>query len=396
MVIGRSLAVRLGALVVRTGFLVGSIASPRPYVVFATQQDDRLRGNLSAIHAAVGARAPGTRIRTLAYRRHRGLRGRLADVGNALRAGYHLARARLVIVDAWFFPMDVIQPRRGTTRVQVWHAAGAFKRFGYGVLGGSFGPDEEMIRLVRIHGNYSLCLTSSAAATDAYMDAFRLPRERFTSAIGVPRTDVLFDAERSTTAISRVRTRYRLPDNVRVLLYAPTFRGDTVAGARYDGDLDLAALRRALGEQWVVLMRLHPFVRRAVSLTGFEGFAVDVSDWRDMNELLLVADLLVTDYSSAIFEFSLLGRPIAFLAPDLAAYERERGFYLEVPAGLPGPLFTDAAGLAAWVAAGEFDQTLVRRFAERWFDVADGRASSRFVDWVVAPALRGEPLRVEA
>jgi CDP-ribitol ribitolphosphotransferase len=123
-------------------------------------------------------------------------------------------------------------------------------------------------------------------------------------------------------------------------------------------------------------------------------FVVDASDHPDINALMLASDLLVTDYSSAIFEFALLGRPILFFAPDHAAYERERGFYLDLRSDLPGPIFETTAELAEHIRRGSFDTERVQRFARASFDVADGHASERFVDAVVLPALAGEPLRV--
>jgi CDP-ribitol ribitolphosphotransferase len=107
---------------------------------------------------------------------------------------------------------------------------------------------------------------------------------------------------------------------------------------------------------------------------------------------MLASDVLVTDYSSAIFEFSLLERPMAFLAPDLAAYEKERGFYVDYRSWVPGPVFERTEPLASWLRAGEFDMELVRRFREASFEVADGQATRRFVDQVVLPALDG-PVR---
>jgi CDP-ribitol ribitolphosphotransferase len=130
-------------------------------------------------------------------------------------------------------------------------------------------------------------------------------------------------------------------------------------------------------------------VRRSVDIgPELATFVRDVSDWADMNELMFVSDLLVTDYSSAIFEFALLGRPMAFLAPDADAYERERGFYLDFRRDMPGPIFDTTQALAAWIAAGDLDPERSVAFAGQSFEVADGHASERFVDRVVLPALR--------
>ena len=138
----------------------------------------------------------------------------------------------------------------------------------------------------------------------------------------------------------------------------------------------------------MILYRSHPFVRdRSAAESAHPGFVIDVSSHPDMNELMLASDVLVTDYSSAMYEFALLGRPMAFFAPDHEAYEAERGFYFDYATGLPGPIFTTTAELGAWLRAGTFDTDRVRRFAAESFDVADGRATERFVDEVVRPAV---------
>ena len=393
----RALLIRLRIAAVRLGFAIGTRRPIRRHVVLATAHAASLGGNLRSIADELSRRRPAVPTIVLASRASLGLRGAVAEMLRALRAGYHLATARLFVVDDYFFPMYVIRPRSGTVRVQTWHAAGAFKKVGYSVLDRTFGADEALVSRVDIHSNYTLCLMPSDAATVHYMEAFRQPRERFSSALGLPRTDLFFDPAHRIRAEALIRTRYDLPADRRVLLYAPTFRGDTMHAARYDDSLDLEALHRVLGDGWVVLLRLHPFVRQAASIdANLAAFVRDVSDWPDMNELMFVADLLVTDYSSAIFEFALLGRPMAFLAPDADAYERERGFYLDFRRDMPGPIFETTEELAAWIAADVLDPARSVAFARASFDVADGRASERFVDRVVLPALRTGRIDVAA
>jgi CDP-ribitol ribitolphosphotransferase len=185
-----------------------------------------------------------------------------------------------------------------------------------------------------------------------------------------------------------------LTDGRRVVLYAPTFRGDSVTDARATDDLDLGVLRAALGDDHVLLIRLHPFIRSSTTIgPELRGFAIDVSDHPDINELMLVSDVLVTDYSSAIYEFALLGRPMVFFAPDYDAYERERGFYFDYRTGVPGPIFETTEALAAYLRAGEFDLDRVERFRRASFDVADGRSTVRFTDELIVPSLTGTSVR---
>ena len=230
----------------RTGFAVGRLLPIRARVVLASQRTSRIGGNLAYIERELRRRTPTIRTDVLAYRIAGGRRGRVRALLDQVRAGFALATARVVVVDDYFFPMYVITPRPGTIRVQTWHAAGAFKKIGYSVLDKSFGADEDLVSRVNIHSNYDVCLMPSGKATVHYMDAFRQPLERFTAELGYPRTDLFFDVEHRARATSAIRERYRLPADRKVLLYAPTFRGDTVGAARYDDLLDLAVLRDAL------------------------------------------------------------------------------------------------------------------------------------------------------
>jgi CDP-ribitol ribitolphosphotransferase len=307
-----------------------------------------------------------------------------------IRAGYHLAASRVVVVDDYFFPMYVVTPRSGTTRVQVWHAAGAFKKFGYSVLDKSFGADSDLVEKVRIHSNYSLALVSSMSIAPHYAEAFGEPGDIFTSRIGIPRTDLFGDPGRRARAEARVRAAYPLPPGRKVILYAPTFRGDTVHRARYADLLDLEAMHRVLGRDHVLLLKLHPFIRDALTIPpSLAGFAIDASRDPDVNELMLVSDVLVTDYSSVIYEFALLGRPIVFLAPDDGAYDEERGFYFDFRRDAPGPIVDTTDELAALIRADAFDTARVEAFARASFDVPAGGATRRLVDEVLLPALRG-------
>jgi len=385
---GLVLTIRI--VLVRVAFAIARLLPLRRRVVLATAHSPRLAGNLASIADDLAARHPEIPIVTIAHRPATGARGRVAAAWQAVVAAYHLATARVFIVDDYFFPIYVIKPRAGTTIIQTWHACGAFKKIGYSVLDKSFGADEALTDRVRIHSNYDVCLVASQAAAPQYAEAFRQPLDRFVSRLGIPRTDVFFGEERLERIREAVRRRYGLTDGRRVVLYAPTFRGDSVTDAHATDDLDLAVLREALGADHVVLVRLHPFIRsRTVIGPELEGFAIDVSDHPDINELMLVSDVLVTDYSSAIYEFALLDRPMVFFAPDYEAYEAERGFYFDYRTGVPGPIFETSEALAAYLRAGDFDLGRVERFRLESFDIADGRSAARVTDELIMPALDG-------
>jgi teichoic acid ribitol-phosphate primase len=380
--------VALRIALVRLGFLVGRLMPLRRTVVLATAHADAISGNLAAIRDELERRPNAPRIRVLAHSTATLRRNLGRAIVESWRAGFHLATAKVFIVDDYYLPMYVIRPRAGTLFLQVWHASGAFKKFGYSVVEKGFGATEEFVQRVPIHTNYDLCLVSSMRFARHYADAFHQPLSRFTSAHGIPRTDALFGDARIAALRAALRERYAIPEGRRVVLYAPTFRGASINTARSPEDLDLAALATALGNDHVVLLRRHPFVTAgATPPPAPAGFVIDVTDHPDIHELMHVSDVLVTDYSSAIYEFSLLARPIVFFAPDHAAYEAERGFYFDFRTGVPGPVFERTEEVAAYLRAGDFDLERIRRFAAESFDVADGQATRRLVDGVIEPAL---------
>ena len=362
----------------------------RDRVVFASGHTIRLGGTLKALHDDLMRRDPNAETVVLVRTSAAARTSKLDTLVFALRAEYYLATSSVFVVDDYFFPLYVIRLKPQTTVIQTWHASGAFKKIGYSVVDKTFGASPSLVRQVRIHSNYTYCLIASQSAVPAYAEAFGQPAERFVS-LGIPRTDVFFDPAFAARARA-IRRKYGIPAKKKAILYAPTFRGDSKHSATYHDELDLHELQAACGDQYVLLLRLHPFVAAEVDLDeSLSEFVVDVSRHADINELMLVSDILVTDYSSTIYEFSLLGRPMAFFAPDFEAYQTERGFYFDYESGVPGPVFTTTRELAEYLAAGSFDLTRVEEFKARSFDIADGRGSERVVDKLVLPALRPRP-----
>jgi CDP-glycerol glycerophosphotransferase (TagB/SpsB family) len=387
-------------LAARAGAAIARLLPIQERVYIAANRDGQLRGNLAEIHRALTGLTPAPRIRCETgsdSERQGGLPilGLVSAVVRIFLRSYRVASSRLVIVDDYFFPIYPVKKRPGVTIVQVWHACGAFKRFGRATLEAEWGADQVFLKWVPIHSNYDLTLVSSASIAPIYAEAFGQPVEKISAAFGIPRTDALLPSPERDARERAVRERLGLHDGRTTVLYAPTFRGTDLKGAAAPELLDIAALSRALGSEYRLILRLHPFVKSAMRIPPEAGdFVVDASNEPDVNEVMLAGDILVSDYSSIIFEYALLNRPMAFLAPDLAAYERERGFFFDYRTGVPGPVLESTEQLARWIGAKVFDRQRVRDFAAASFDVMDGRATERFVSEIALPALRGEPIRI--
>ncbi|MFE7189146.1 CDP-glycerol glycerophosphotransferase family protein [Kitasatospora sp. NPDC057541] len=296
-----------------------------------------------------------------------------------------LATSRYLVGNTHF--PDFLQRRPGQVVVQTWHGA-LLKRIAHDVDNPWLADHGYLAALDRETPHWSLLLSPSPFATPILRRAFRYRGEILES--GYPRNDVLARPDPGRAAA--VRRRLGIPEGRRVVLYAPTWREDR---PRPDGDgfqldlrIDLDRARRALGEDHVLLLRPHAHVREPLTGTG-DGFAVDCADYPDVQELLLITDVLVTDYSSILFDFAITGRPVLFFTYDLAHYRDSlRGFAFDFEAQAPGPLVDDSAALVdALRELADTGGTVPAGFAERYRrfqDVHnaldDGAAARRVVD----------------
>jgi CDP-glycerol glycerophosphotransferase len=296
-----------------------------------------------------------------------------------------LARARYVVSNdhfpAWF------RRRDDQVSLQTWHGT-PLKRLGFDVSAlhktkrGFESHWDEQER------NWQYVVSPNRFSTPILRSAYRLQGEMIET--GYPRVDVLARPDRDEAG-RRLRERLGIPEGVRTVLYAPTFRDqvtDRRGRYRLDLHLDIERLRQAVGDDTVILFRKHHYVSDPVPATD-DGFVRDVSRYPDGTELMLAADVLVTDYSSMMVDFANTGRPMLFYTYDLDAYRDEiRGFYLDFIETVPGPLLSttdevvaalrDLEGVRAAHAA------RYAAFAARFCELDDGLASARVVDRLFA------------
>jgi len=351
----------------------------RRRIVLATARTPRLDGNLAFLHRAILRADPEAEITLLLEPYSYGLWGKLAYLARLIRGTYYLWTSGLVIVDNAYFPIHVAPHRPETTVVQVWHAAGALKRFG--LDGPAFDQSAERAFL---HRHYDYVVVAGDASRAPYASALRTPIERVLP-LGSPRTDFFFDADAMRAARERLLEHHPQLRDRRVVLYAPTFRGRGEARRAAPG-FNAARLRSLLPPEYALVLKAHPNLDRRATAT--RGYDVVLDPSSEVNEAFTVADLLVTDYSSSIFEWALLRRPLVLMVPDLSSYERDPGLYLDYRSEMVGTLVDDTDEVAAAILADSFDLSGYEAFVARHLAGSDGRASERVAARFLDPTQR--------
>ena len=269
--------------------------------------------------------------------------------------------------------------RSETQMIQLWHACGAFKKWGFSVADKSFGDDERTLKKYSGHRNYTLMAVSGDEVCWAYEEAFGLESRGVVKPIGVSRTDMFFDEERKKNAYEKIRNLSIDTRGKRVIVYLPTFRG-SIAKAKGPDEFDVSELE-LLRDKYVILIKNHPFVKERFSIPyEAEDYCMEIKDEMTVEDMLIAADVCITDYSSVIFEYSMLDKPIIFYAYDIDAYDMERGFYYKYEDFVPGPIAFSMNELKnILVNVEEFDYDRLEAFRKRFMNGCDGHATDRLL-----------------
>ena len=301
-----------------------------------------------------------------------------------------MSRAELILMDNAFMPMSFFKVRKETKVLQLWHGTGSIKKFGQDSNTGRIKELEQ-----RINSNIDSLIVNSDILINQYAGAFGVDESKV-YATGLPRTDWLLgfvnDVEQARR-LDDIRNKiahfkkFDLQDK-KIVLYAPTFRDEEIEEPKLH--LDIMKLVENLSEDTIIFLRLHPFVSSLFKNSDLGDRIVNVSDYSDLNELMAVADGLITDYSSLIFDYCILDRPMYFFADDIVEFGlKGRGFYLDYNLELPGIIPASEEELAEKIildlSGNEDNELSVKRraFTHKYYKWLDGNSAKRVYETVI-------------
>ncbi len=273
------------------------------------------------------------------------------------------ATAHAVVISDTFLPVAGCEKRDETKVVQLWHGAGALKKFGYATT-----DDVPSYYRGNIYKNYDLITVSGLRAIEPFSLSMRA-REGVTRPVGVSRTDNYFDTEYMEDTRKKVYAAYPEARDKKVVIYAPTFRGHADSAGESDTNAVAQRIKNELSDEWYLISSAHPHARGESTLCT--------------EELMLVADVLITDYSSIVFDFLFLRRPVVLFAPDYKSFGRIRGFYTPYEE-LPGRIVTDIRELSSAIEreCAEYDVKKTESYLEKYLEACDGHATERIVEYL--------------
>lgn len=295
-----------------------------------------------------------------------------------------MEEAGCIVLEDFYPQLHALVLRKETKVIQLWHACGAFKTFGFSRLHKPGGPEEES----KNHRNYDKVFVSGEKMIPYYSEAFAIPEENVLP-LGTPRTDIFFDETYKYKIHNELFTLYPALRDKRIILFAPTFRGQGNKDAYYpDSSFSVETFMKDMPEDVILIIKQHPFVKNTINIPQeYKDRVFDLSKKISINDLLFITDVLITDYSSSVFEAALLDIPMVFYVFDEDSYRKDRDFYEDFDSFIPGLKAENQDELKKQTLicldnekALTYDTT---EFKETFLSAIDGNSTKRITEYLI-------------
>ncbi len=340
-------------------------------VSFISMRRDDLTGNFAFVYDQMKDRTD-LKIRFILHYSQ----SALLPLGVLVKFCHACAVSKVVVLDEFTPQIHYFDLRPQTKLIQLWHACGAFKTFGFTRLGKPAGSPQP----TRMHRSYDYVTVSSTYCKKCHSEGFGISEDKVVPT-GIARTDVFFDQEYQQQVRERFFATFPQLAGKKLILFAPTFRGTVKETAYYPVEkFDTKTVYEAIGQDYAILVKHHPFVQQSQPIPPeYADKIVDLSDQTELNDLLFVTDLIITDYSSLIFEAALLKIPMLFYVFDLQEYIKDRDFYFDLRLNSPGKLVFNQQELIRAIQEQDYEPARMESFANLFFDHFDGKSTQRIV-----------------
>ena len=302
----------------------------------------------------------------------------LSHVYYSTRAKYHIYNVRQ---PGWF------RKEEDMVFVETWHGT-PLKKLAFDLEDVHLASKDHKSEFYKDTRVWDYLVSANRFSTEVFEHAFDVDKNIIIET-GYPRNDILF-SRRGVDIAAKVKKGLGIPSDKKVILYAPTWRDNSFfepGKYKFELELDLDLMKEELGDEWVVLLRLHYHIANNIDISAYKGFVYNASSYSDISRLYLISDVCLTDYSSVFFDYANLRRPVLFFVYDYEEYKDElRGMYLDMETELPGPMLkTSREVVDAVKNIQSYDMRYRDRynqFCEKYCSFDDGNASKRIAEIV--------------
>lgn len=281
-----------------------------------------------------------------------------------IKTMYHVATSQVCIVDSYSLPISVLSHKKDLKVMQIWHAMGAIKKFGYQTVGKESGRKTYIAEELKMHKNYDKIISGSSSMTKYFREAFGYKKEYFLN-YGLPRIDYLLN--NSEALKDKVLNKYEGLSKKINILYAPTFRTTN------DNEIN-ALIENIDFDKYNLIVKSHK--NQDIKLNNKNIYTC--CDFTSL-ELIPICDYLITDYSAIAIEAAILNKKTYYYVFDYEKYKKNNGLNIDLYKEMPGCVFESAKDLIDNLEKNEYDMNVLKKYKNKYIEVQDGTSTKKIV-----------------
>ncbi len=289
-----------------------------------------------------------------------------------LKIMYHLGTSKICIVDGYCIPVSILKHKKKLKIIQIWHASGAVKKFGYQIMDKKEGSNSKLAKLMCMHKNYDYIIAPSEITIDFFAEAFNVPKEKFIK-LGLPRLEYISNTKYDKS--EGIYIEYPKLKEKENIVYVPTFRKDRNANL-----IDEILQTKIDEDKYNLIINLHPLDNTKVP----DKYLIDKK--YSSFDIIKIADYIITDYSALSIEASVLEKPIFLLLNDIEDYEQNRGLNIDLKSELSSFVCESFVELMDKISKKDYNMEELLKYKNKYIQVDEKNTINKLAEFI----LKGE------
>lgn len=341
-------------------------------VTFISRQSNEVSLDFRMIADELRKQNNNVKIVFMCKKLENGLLKKIGYCFHMVKQMYNIATSKVVILDSYCIPICILKQKKKLVVIQIWHALGSLKKFGYSSLDKKDGRDSKIAKAMKMHCNYTYILTSSAFSKQFFKEAFNAKDEQML-VMNLPRVDFLKSKKEQEKMQLRFLKIYPETNNKKKnILYCPTNRkGQKIPLENMVKDIPF--------DKYNFIAKLHD----GTEIIYIDGKTIQKNSNFTGMELLHIADYIITDYSAIVYEASITQKPIYFYTYDYDDYQINRGTYIDYISEMPGPICKDFKQIMKLIEENEFDKIKEEKFCQKYIENINENATKKLAELVL-------------
>lgn len=331
-------------------------------ITFISRQSNNINIDFKLLINDLNKRYNNYKIVVLTKKIDGGIINKIKYVFHIFKQMYHISTSKVVVLDTYCIPVSILKHKKNLKVIQMWHALGAFKKFGLSVKDKKEGTSSKLIDIMKMHQNYDYIFSSSKHCSIYFAEAFGYNKEKVLP-YPLPRLDLLKDKKNIKKKQEEIYNIYPELQHKKNIIYAPTFR---INNNNIDRKKSTSTkyLKKLINEidfnKYNLIVKFHP-----LSNIEIKDKRIIVDKKFETTDMFFISDYVITDYSAIVYEAAFLNKPLFFYSYDLEEYTKNRDFYLDLKKELPGIVSKDPKEIIESIEKNKYDLKTVKKFSNK-------------------------------